>query len=69
MNMGMFGFGKDKDSSGYPLVAEESVMKQRAHGTSDRPVQDKLKFGCDIETADKICSFNRHYAEFAGYSF
>lgn len=22
---------------------------------------------CDVSTADRICCFNRHYAEFAGY--
>ena len=44
-------------------------MSQKAHGTSEKPVQDELRYGCDAKTADKICSFNRHYAEFAGYSF
>ena len=66
MMLNMFGGGQ---TSKYPLVAEESVMRQRAHGTSDKPAQQNLKFGCDFETADKICSFNRHYAEFSGYAF
>ena len=26
-----------------------------------------LKWGCSVETADRICSFNRHYAEHSGY--
>jgi peptide methionine sulfoxide reductase MsrB len=30
-------------------------------------VQENLKWNCDRKTADRICNFNRHYAEFAGY--
>ena len=44
-------------------------MSQKAHGTTDKPVQSALRFGCDFETADKICCFNRHYAEHSGYAF
>ena len=29
--------------------------------------QENLKWGCDWDMADRICNFNRHYAEFAGY--
>uniref|UniRef100_A0A7S1Y0G8 Peptide-methionine (R)-S-oxide reductase n=1 Tax=Grammatophora oceanica TaxID=210454 RepID=A0A7S1Y0G8_9STRA len=50
-----------------PLMADESVMDQKAHGTSEQPVQKNLRWKCDFETADRICNFNRHYAEFAGY--
>ena len=50
-----------------PLMADESVMSTKAHGSSDAPVQKDLRWGCDFETADRICNFNRHYAEFAGY--
>jgi hypothetical protein len=28
-----------------------------------------LRFGCDPDLADKICNFNRHFAEFSGYAF
>jgi hypothetical protein len=38
-------------------------MSQKAHGTSPKPVQEKLRWGCDPKLADKICCFNRHYAE------
>jgi peptide methionine sulfoxide reductase MsrB len=31
------------------------------------PVQDNLRWGCDTATADRICNFNRHYAEHSGY--
>ena len=50
-----------------PIVCGEEVMSQKAHGTSPAPVQKNLKWGCSTQTADKICSFNRHYAEHAGY--
>ena len=42
-------------------------MSKKSHGTSDKPVQEKLRWECDVKNADKICNFNRHYAEFAGY--
>jgi hypothetical protein len=48
-------------------MAEESVMSKKTHGTSDKPVMKDLRWGCDYETADRICNFNRHYAEYAGY--
>jgi hypothetical protein len=50
-----------------PIMADESVMDQKGHGTSEKPVMKDLKWGCDYDTADRICNFNRHYAEFAGY--
>lgn len=42
-------------------------MSPKKHGTSDKPAMKNLKWGCDYDTADRICNFNRHYAEFAGY--
>jgi len=50
-----------------PIVGDESIMAPKAHGTSETPVQQDLLWGCDNETADRICNFNRHYAEYAGY--
>mmetsp|Transcript_9478 Transcript_9478/g.13933 ORF Transcript_9478/g.13933 Transcript_9478/m.13933 type:complete len:203 (+) Transcript_9478:64-672(+) len=50
-----------------PIMAEESVMSPKVHGTSEKPVMKNLKWGCDYDTADRICNFNRHYAEHAGY--
>ena len=49
-----------------PVVADESVMSQKAHGTCERPVMRDLRYGVDRELADRICCFNRHYAEPAG---
>ena len=60
-------FGANTISSEYPIMAEESAMSQKGHGTSEAPVQKELRWNCDNETADRICNFNRHYAEFGGY--
>jgi hypothetical protein len=54
-------------SSEYPIYADESLMKAKAHGTCEKPVMKTLRWGCDHETADRICCFNRHYAEHSGY--
>jgi hypothetical protein len=63
----MFNFFGTASSSKYPVYAEEAVMSQKAHGTSEKPVMKDLRWKCDFETADRICNFNRHYAEHAGY--
>lgn len=63
----MFNFFGTASSSKYPVVAEEVVMSGKAHGTSEKPVQKDLRWACDFETADRICNYNRHYAEHAGY--
>jgi hypothetical protein len=49
------------------VIGEEDLMSQKAHGTSAVPVQKELRWSCRTELADKICNFNRHYAENAGY--
>ena len=46
-----------------PLMADEKVMSPKAHGTTDKPVQTELRWNCDPKLADRICCFNRHYAE------
>ena len=50
----------------YPIRGSEEIMKKKAHGTSDVPVQSNLKYGCDVALADRICNFNRRFAEHAG---
>eukprot|EP00045_Choanoeca_perplexa_P022990 m.11557 g.11557 ORF g.11557 m.11557 type:complete len:200 (-) comp9843_c0_seq1:91-690(-) len=50
-----------------PVVGDESIMAAKSHGTCDKAVQDDLRYGCDGELADRICCFNRHYAEHSGY--
>ena len=58
-----------QSSTQYPIYADESVMAPKAHGTTTQPVQSNLRYGCDVQTADRICCFNRHYAEHSGYAF
>ena len=43
-------------------------MTKKTHGTSEKPVQTELRWGMDFDTADRICNFNRHYAEYKGYA-
>mmetsp|Transcript_2019 Transcript_2019/g.6060 ORF Transcript_2019/g.6060 Transcript_2019/m.6060 type:complete len:87 (-) Transcript_2019:28-288(-) len=50
-----------------PIIAPEEVMAQKEHGTCTGPPQEDLRWGCSFETADNICCFNRHYAEYSGY--
>ena len=50
-------------------MGSEDIMAPKAHGTCTQPVQSDLRFGCDTKTADKICCFNRHYAEHSGYAW
>lgn len=49
------------------VMGDESIMSPKAHGTSIVPVQSELRWGCDRKTADRICNYNRHYAEHSGY--
>ena len=42
-------------------------MRPKAHGTTATPARRSLRWGCDWETADHICCYNRHYAEPSGY--
>ena len=58
------------DSNGsnkLPLIADNSIMNKKSYGTGGAPVQKDLRWGCDIKTADRICNFNRAFAEYAGY--
>ena len=41
-----------------PVVGAESIMSKKQHGTSETPVQKDLRWGCDWDTADRICNFN-----------
>lgn len=54
-------------TGGYIQFCNEDTMSKKAHGTTEKAVQTALRWGVDRETADRICSFNRHYAEYAGY--
>jgi len=55
-------------SFGPPVVmGTEDMMSQKAYGTSAVPIQSDLRWNCSVKTADKICNYNRHYAEHSGY--
>jgi len=49
-----------------PIVGSDDIMSKKAHGTTERPVQEKLLYGVKRDVADRICCFNRHYAEPSG---
>ncbi|KNC86819.1 hypothetical protein SARC_01051 [Sphaeroforma arctica JP610] len=49
------------------LAGEESIMSKKEHGTCSQPVQDHLRWKCHQSLADRICCFNRRYAENSGY--
>jgi hypothetical protein len=49
------------------VPGDESIMNQKAHGTSETPVQETLRWGCDAKLADRIANYNRRYAERSGY--
>jgi hypothetical protein len=59
----LFSTSSSTGTGKFPVLADESVMDPKAHGTSEKPVQTKLRWNCDVETADRISNFNRHYAE------
>ena len=52
---------------GKPQFGDEEIMTQKGHGTSAQPVQSELMYGVSNSLADRICNFNRHFAEQAGY--
>eukprot|EP00567_Pseudictyota_dubia_P002974 CAMPEP_0197451538 /NCGR_PEP_ID=MMETSP1175-20131217/29271_1 /TAXON_ID=1003142 /ORGANISM="Triceratium dubium, Strain CCMP147" /LENGTH=185 /DNA_ID=CAMNT_0042984281 /DNA_START=102 /DNA_END=659 /DNA_ORIENTATION=+ len=63
-----FGDGGGGKEYGPPVVmGDESIMRPKAHGTSETAVQSDLRWGCDNSLADRICNFNRHWAERSGY--
>jgi hypothetical protein len=52
---------KMSDNNARPIVGDESIMSKKKHGTSETPVQKALRWGCDWDTADRICNFNVSY--------
>lgn len=60
-------FGRKSDCEPPCVRGDESIMSQKEHGTSHTPVQNNLRWNCDVDLADRICNFNRHYAEHSGY--
>lgn len=56
-----------RPSSKFPIYGPETIMAKKEHGTGGAPVQSALRWNCDVKLADRICNFNRNWAEFAGY--
>jgi hypothetical protein len=52
---------------GKVLYGDESIMSPKEHGTSASPVQQDLLYGVSNKLADRICNYNRHFAEMGGY--
>mmetsp|Transcript_3045 Transcript_3045/g.4671 ORF Transcript_3045/g.4671 Transcript_3045/m.4671 type:complete len:254 (+) Transcript_3045:136-897(+) len=46
---------------------EDDIMSQKEHGTTSLPVQEDLRFEVSRKLADRICCYNRHFAELGGY--
>jgi hypothetical protein len=53
----LFGLGGPAAgaNSKYPIVADEEVMKPKAHGTSEKPVMKNLKWGADFQVPSSRC--------------
>jgi hypothetical protein len=49
------------------VYGADDIMSPKEHGTSSAPVQETLRYGVSRSLADKICSFNRVFAEMGGY--
>jgi hypothetical protein len=69
VNMGLLEdlMGGSKGFDGPVVMGTEEMMSQKEYGTSAVPIQKDLRWSCDVETADRICNYNRHYAEYGGY--
>lgn len=64
---GMFASQKLDLNSQYPVLGDDALMSPKNHGTCTVPVMKELKWNVNHGEADKICCFNRHYAEYSGY--
>ena len=50
------------------IIGDESmIMQPKEYGTSSVPIQANLRWHCDSAMANRICNYNRHYAEYFGY--
>lgn len=58
---------EEKEEASLVVRGSESLMCKKSHGTCSKGVQQNLRFGCDGDMADRICCYNRHFAEPSGY--
>jgi len=49
------------------VYGADDIMSPKEQRTSSAPVQETLSYGVSRSLADKICSFNRVFAEMGGY--
>lgn len=49
------------------IKGPESLMSPKAHGTAPKPPMRPLRWSVDWDITDKICCFNRKFAERSGY--
>jgi hypothetical protein len=40
-----------------PIIVSENVVALKGHESSEKPVQDNLKFDCDVKLAGKVRPF------------
>lgn len=66
-HLSSMGSSASSGRTSLPVLGEESLMDEKEHGSTRYPVQTSLRWGCDRELANKICCYNRHYAEPSGY--
>lgn len=59
------GFGMN--DKGPMVYGGDDIMSQKEHGTTSAMVQEDLRYGVSRKLADKICSYNRVFAEMGGY--
>ena len=59
--------GVVKAFDGPVVMGDEGMMRKKAYGTSAVPIQQPLRWNCDVKTAERICNYNRHGAEYSGY--
>ena len=50
-------------------MGDESLMTEKAHGTTDKAVQESLRWNVDRAKADFICCYNRDDDEGKSYAF
>ena len=55
--------GMSASSGKYPIYCDNSVMRDKAHGTCEKGVMTNLRWKCNRELADRICCFNRWHID------
>eukprot|EP00466_Bigelowiella_natans_P014988 jgi/Bigna1/33350/e_gw1.2.279.1 len=50
-----------------PVIGSEAIMSKKKNGTTENPPIKPLRWKVDWAKANKICCFNRHFAESSGY--